>query len=232
MLRSQDHERGPEQRVRPGREHAKLVTARLMVIGRGREHDLGALGPADPVRLLDSDRLRPVDPAEVEQLVGILRDPEEPLLEVALLDEGTAPPAASIRPNDLLPRERAVVRAPVDRGHRPVSQPRLEELQEDPLVPAVELGRRGDDLRRPLECCAHRAELRPHRLEVLRGPLGRVDAVLDRRTLGRQPERVEPHREEDVVAVHPAEPPDRVGRGGDVPVADMQIARRIGVHRQ
>ena len=115
MLRRQDHERRAEQRVRPRREDADLVAAGLVVVGRGLEVDLGALGPADPVRLLDPDRLRPVEAVEVEQLVGVLRRPQEPLLQVALLDERAAAPAAPVGALDLLARQGPVVGAPVDR---------------------------------------------------------------------------------------------------------------------
>ena len=54
----------------------------------------------------------------------------------------------------------------------------------------------------------------------------------DRRVLGRQPEGVEAHREEHVVTAHALEARERVGRRQRVPVADVQRARRIRVHRQ
>ena len=46
------------------------------------------------------------------------------------------------------------------------------------------------------------------------------------------PKRVEADRQEDVLAVHPVEAGDRVGRRLDVPVADVEVARRVRVHRQ
>ena len=61
---------------------------------------------------------------------------------------------------------------------------------------------------------------------------GRVDAALDGRVLGRQAEGVEADGEEDVVAVHAQEAGARVGGRLDVPVADVQVARRVGVHRE
>ena len=199
---------------------------------RGREVDLGALGAPDPVRLLDPDRGRPVDAVELEQLVRVGGRPQEPLLEVALLDERAAAPAAAIGSLDLLARERAVVGAPVDRRHRPIGHAGLEESQEQPLVPLVVGGVGGDDLGLPGEHRAHRLELATHRLDVLHRPGERVAAALDGRVLGRQPERVEPDREEHVVAMHPTESRERVGRRHDVPVADVQVTRRVRVHRQ
>ena len=59
-----------------------------------------------------------------------------------------------------------------------------------------------------------------------------VSAALDGRVLSRQPERVEADREEHVVALHPPEPGERVGRALDVPVPDVQVARRVVVHRE
>ena len=147
VLGRQDQERRPEERVRAGGEHADLVAAGQLLPRSAAEHDLGAFRATDPVGLLDPDRLRPIDPAEVEQLVGVLGDAEEPLLQVPLLDERSAAPAAALDAHDLFARERAVVGAPVDGCLGPVGQARFEELQEDPLVPAVVLGRGGDDLR-------------------------------------------------------------------------------------
>jgi hypothetical protein len=59
-----------------------------------------------------------------------------------------------------------------------------------------------------------------------------VTAVLDRGVLGGQAEGIEADREEHVVAVHPPETSQRVARGHDVPVADVEVARRVRVHRQ
>ncbi len=232
VLRGEDHERRPEERVRPGREHPQLVAARLMVVGRDREHDLCALASADPVRLLGLDRLGPVEALEVEQLVGVLRDPEIPLGKVALLDLRAAAPAVAVGALDLLARERPVVGAPVDGRGLPIRQPGLQELQEEPLVPAV-VGRvGGDDLGLPIERRAHRPQLPPHVVDVRHRPVARVDLVADRRVLGREPERIEPDRQEHVLAMHPVEPGEGVGRRDDVPVADVDVARRIRVHRQ
>ena len=80
----EDHEGRAEQRVRAGREDPDAVAARLMIVGRDLEVDLGAFRATDPVGLLRLDRLRPVDPREVEQLVRIARRAQEPLLQVAL----------------------------------------------------------------------------------------------------------------------------------------------------
>ena len=133
---------------------------------------------------------------------------------------------------DLLARQRPVVGAPVDRRQRPIGEAGLHELQEQPLVPAVVRRIGGDDLLRPVERRAHRPELATHVLDVLHRPGERVPAALDGGVLGRQPEGIEPDREEHVDAVHPPETGERVARGDDVPVPDVQVARRVRIHGQ
>ena len=232
MFGREDHERRAEQRVRAGREDAQRVATGLVLIGGDFEVDLGALGPADPVGLHDLDRLRPVQPGKVQQFVGVGGRAQEPLLQVALLDRGAAPPTAPLRALDLLAGQRPIVGAPVHRGHRTVSEPRLQETQEEPLVPLVVLGIGGHHLRLPGERRAHRAQLPAHVLDVLHRPRERVAAVLDGGVLCGQAEGIETDREEHVVAVHPAEARQGIGRRLDVPVTDVQVTRRVGVHRQ
>ena len=81
--------------------------------------------------------LGPVDLVEVvEQPVGVVGDPEEPLLELAHLDLVPAALAAAV--DHLLVGEHGlVVRAPLDRRLLAVREAALEQLQEDPLRPAV-----------------------------------------------------------------------------------------------
>ena len=232
MLGREHHERGPEQRVGPGREHAQLLATGVMGGRRGLEHDLGARGAPDPVGLHDPDRVGPVDAAEVQQLVGVVGDPQVPLRQLALLDLRAAAPAVAIRALDLLARERAVVGAPVDRRHRAIREPGLEELEEQPLVPAVVLGVARDELGVPVPRGPHRPQLASHRVDVGHRPLARVHPVLDRRVLGGQPEAIEAHRLEDVVPAHAPVAADRIGRRLHVPVTDVQRARRVVEHRQ
>ena len=149
MLRREDHERRAEERVRPRREDADLLATGVVVGRRRLEDDLAALRAPDPVRLHDPDRVGELDLGEVQQLVGVLRDAQVPLVQVALLDLRAAAPAAPVGALDLLARQRAVVRAEVDRRVLPVGQPGLQELQEEPLVPPVVVGVAGDDLARP-----------------------------------------------------------------------------------
>ena len=120
-----EHEEGRAvQRVRPRREDGDVGVELL-----DAEDDLGALAPADPVAL---DRLRALGPVaarrqvEAEQLVGVGGDLEEPLLEVAQLDQRAA--ALAVAVDHVLVRDHGlVVRAPVHRRRLAVGEPALEE---------------------------------------------------------------------------------------------------------
>jgi len=93
-----------------------------------------------------------------EQVVGVLGDAEEPLLELADLDERAAALAAPV--DDLLVGQHGlVVRAPLHRRLLAVGQAVLEELQEDPLRPAVIRRLVGGELARPVDRDAPPAQL-------------------------------------------------------------------------
>ena len=220
-----DEERRPEDGVRSRREHGD-VTVELV----DAEEQLGALGTAD---VLSLDLLRPLGPVDrlqvVEQLVGVGGDLEEPLLHVPRLDDRPAAPAAAV--DDVLVREHGlVVRAPVDGRLLAVGQPVLEQLQEQPLRPAVvgRLVRR--DLAAPVDRPAHAAHLVLDRRDVALGDRERVAALLDRGVLGGQPERVEAHRPQHLEAVAPAEVRDDVAERVVEDVPHVQRARRVRQH--
>src|ERR1043165_632896 len=101
------------------------------------EADFRSVRAADPVALGLFGRVGPVEPIEVvEQTAGVIGDPEEPLLEEALLDLGPAP--LTLAGDHLLVGEHGlVVRAPID-GRAPlVGQSPLIKLEEEPLGPLV-----------------------------------------------------------------------------------------------
>ena len=121
----------------------KLVSGRVVytVIGLAwragdGQVELGPLGAPDPVALHGLDPLRPLQVVEGgEQLVGVGGDAEEPLLEVPLDDHVAAALAGAVGQHLLVGQHGLATRAPVDRGHLPVGQARLEEPLEDDLVP-------------------------------------------------------------------------------------------------
>ena len=117
-------------------------------------------------------------------------------------------------------------------GKSLVGQPQVVQLEEEPLRPLVELGIAGHRLVIPGPHSAHGTHLATHVGDVGQRPLVRVRAHLDRRVLGGQTERVEADGEEDVVALHAAIAGRGVAGRHRVPVADVQVARRVGQHRQ
>ncbi len=118
------------------REDLDLV-ARLL----DRESDRRALRSTDPVPLHRDHALRPLLEGVhvVDQALRVVGDLEEPLGEV-LPDDRRAASLAEAVDHLLVGKHGLIVRAPVGRGVLPVRQPHLEELQEQPLGPAVVLG--------------------------------------------------------------------------------------------
>ena len=171
--------------------------------------------------------LGPLDRVEVvEQAVGVVGDAEEPLLELLGLDLGAAALAAPV--DDLLVgQDRLVVRAPLDRGLLAVGQPVLEELQEDPLRPAVVARLVRAELARPVDRDAPLAELPPERLDRRVRRVARVLAGRDRVVLGRQAERVVAHRLQDPPPGAAVEVGDRVADRVDLQVADVRLAAGV-----
>src|SRR5918994_1403759 len=111
MLGAHYEERGAEERIRAG---GKDLDGTIIF---DLEPDPGSLGAPDPVPLQRLDPLGPVYVGEVQQLLGVVRDLEEPLRQVLLDHRRPAPFAAPVPTHDLLPRERRVVPgAPVDRS--------------------------------------------------------------------------------------------------------------------
>ena len=127
--------------------------------------------PPQPVPLRRRGAVRPVHLRLVVQVgqqpVGVLGDPEEPLLQRPLLHHRAAALAAAV--DDLLVGEHGlVVGAPVDRRRLLVGLPRLEELEEDPLGPLVVARIGGRELVPPVEHPADPLELAAEVLDVLR----------------------------------------------------------------
>ena len=230
VLRREDEERHAEERVDAGGKYGQRTLLQAQV--GDVEDDLRALAAADPVALHGQDALRPVgDAGRVEQLVGVVGDAQEPLVELAAGDGRAAPLAGAVQ-HLLVGEHRPVDRVPVDPAAGAVEEAAFEEVEEHRLLVAVIAGVAGRELAAPVDREPHRAELAPHRGDVLVGPRARVDALLHRRVLGRHAERVPAHRVQHVVALHPAEAGVGVRRRHRVPVADVHVAGGVGVHGQ
>ena len=189
-------------------------------------------GPADPVPLHRPDLLGPL-PELVEageEALGVVRDLQEPLLELALLHGALAALAGA--PLGLLVREdRLAGGAPVHGPLLPVGEPLLEHPEEEPLVPAVVLRLARRDFLRPVVEDAPRRELLLHRRDVRERRLARRDAPLDREVLGGEPEGVPAHRAEDRSRPSAEVAVERVRQEVRPRVPDVEaVSRRVREH--
>ena len=226
MLGRQREERRPEQRVGSRREDGQVISRPVHA-----ERHARALRPADPVPLHRQDPLGPRLEGRhlVEQLVGVLGDPEEPLRQVPRLDLGAAALAAPV--DHLLVREDGLIlRAPLHRRLVSIGEPALEEAQEEPLRPAVVVGLGGRDLARPVDRPPHAPHLAPDRLDVPVRDVARVAALLDRRVLGVQAERVVAHRAQNGEPLATPDMGEDVAEGVVEDVAHVQLAGRVREH--
>ena len=221
-------EGGAEERVGPGGEDLELLLAADQI-----EAHPGTDRAADPVALHQPDLLGPaLQPVEGgQQLVGIGRGAEEPLRQLAPLDQGPRAPAAAV--DHLLVGEHGLVdRVPVDPALLAVDEAALEHVEEHGLLVAVVAGIAGGDLARPVERQPHALELVAHLGDVGVGPGRRVDALLHRGVLGRQAESIPAHRMQHVEALGPLHPGQHVAHGVVADMAHVDAPRRIGEHLQ
>jgi hypothetical protein len=148
VLGREDHVGRAENRVGPSGKDGNSLAARRL------EVQLGAFTPADPVPLQQDGGLRPVDLVEVlEESLRILRDPEKPLVQEALLDWRVTALAAPVD-HLLVGEDGLVLGAPIHGRALLVRQARLEQLQEKPLGPLVVGGIGGRELVAPVEHAA------------------------------------------------------------------------------
>ena len=200
--------------------------------GQG-EADQRAVRAADPVALHRQHLVRPLVQLlrSVEQLVGILRDAQEPLLQVARPDRRAAAPAAAVH-HLLVGQHGPAVGTPVHRRLPAVGEPPLVHLQEQPLVPPVVLRVAGRDLALPGVADAEPLQLVLHVRDVLARPGLGVRPVLDRGVLGGHAEGVPTERMEHVVTAHPLHARHDVADHVVAHVSDVRVARRVGEHHE
>jgi hypothetical protein len=166
-----------------------------------------------------------------EEFVGEVGDLEEPLAQLALLDERARPPAAAV--DHLFVGEHGHVdRVPIDRGFLAVDQPGGEEIEEQRLFVAVIVGLASSEFAAPVEREAEALQLRLHRRDVGAGPGAGMDALFHRRVLGGHAERVPPHRVQHLVAAHPPIAREHVAHRVVADMPHVDAPRRIGEHLQ
>ncbi len=233
MIRRQRQKLRAEQRVRPRGENLQLALAARRRLAVEREAHQQAFRAPDPVLLHQPHFFRPaLEPVErVEQILREIRDLEEPLRQLALLDQRARAPAAAL--DDLLVGEHGHVdRVPVHLRLLALDQARAQEIEEHLLLVLVVARVAGRDLARPVERQPYRLELRLHGLDVLVGPRPRRDPALHGGVLGRQAEGVPAHRMQHVEAHGALGARHHVAHRVVAHVPHVDAPRRIGEHLQ
>ena len=218
----------PEDRVVP-----RGVDVEPAVAPDHREGEAETLGAADPVLLHRPHLVGPAfEPGERDaQILRVVGDAEEPLRHLALLHGCAGAPAAAVD-HLLVGEHRPVDRVPVDPAAGAVEEAAFEEVEEHRLLVAVIARMAGGELAAPVDRKPHRAELAPHRGDILVGPRAGVDALLHGRVLGRHAERVPAHRVQHVEAAGALVARDHVAHRVVPHMPHVDAPRRVGEHLQ
>src|SRR5207244_3123062 len=136
-----------------------------------------------------------------------------PLLEEPLLDLRVGMALAETVDHLLVRHDAHILRTPIDRRLLPEGDPRLEELQKDPLRPLVVAGVGGRELVTPVEHAPETPQLTAEGLDVLGDELRGMRADRERVVLGVNAERVEPEHRDLPPSAEPLEPAINVGAG-------------------
>jgi len=108
----------------------------------------------------------------------------------------------------------------------------FEHAQEHPLVPLVVIRAAGGELAIPVDGKAERFQLHAHVIDVVPSPLGRRHLVLDRGVFSRQAKSIPAHRLHDIKALHLVKTGQYIANRVVAHMAHVQLARRVGEHRQ
>ena len=227
MFRRQRHEGRAEQGVGPRGEDIQPGVVRQ------RKLELQTFAAADPVALHGAHFFRPavqrIQPGQ--QFIGELGDAEEPLAQLAPFHHRAAAPALAV--NHLFVGEHGHVhRVPVHIGFAAIDETGFVELQEQLLLLVVIVRIAGGELAAPVNAQSHHLELFAHRRDVFVGPVARTHALVARRILGRQAERIPAHGVQHIEALGAAEAGDDIAHGIVAGVPHMDAPRRIGEHLQ
>ena len=201
MIGGKRAETRAEDRVMTRRVYGELLAEHFALLILEHEGKAHALRTADPVRLHQSDFLRPgfKSVERLEEFLGIIRNLEEPLGKLTLLDEGAGTPTAAVD-HLLIGEHRLVDGIPVDHGDLALNEAGLHEIDEHLLFVAI-VGRiASGELAAPVDGEAERLELAAHRCDIVIGPGFRMHAALDGGVLGRHAESVPAHRMQHIVA--------------------------------
>ena len=147
MIGRNRHELGAEQRVGPRRENLQLAFAGRCRRLVEREANQQTLAASDPVALHQPHLVGPaVQRIErVQQFLRVLRDLEDPLIHLALFDDGARTPAAAVD-HLLVGEHRHVDRVPVDLALLALGEAGAQEVVEHFLLVPVVGGIAGGEL--------------------------------------------------------------------------------------
>src|SRR6185295_1269354 len=204
----------------------------LFVAVFDRKIDIGTFTPTNPIALALQNLFRPAsfDLIDVsDKLFRIVRNLQEPLFKIALLDYRSASPTDSTR-RLFVRKDRLFLRAPVNLRNFLISQASLQHLQKEPLVPLVVVRTVGCNFTTPVVADPQTLQLPSHMCDVVFCPVARVHTTLDRCLFRRLTETVPTNRMQDIEALQTLEPGKRVAYGVVADVTHVQEPGRVRQH--
>ena len=234
MLRGQHHIGGAENGVRPCGEHGDLLTGVGAVVVDHRKLQLRTGAAADPVGLHGAHPLRPPLQAVevVQQRLGVIGDLQKPLAQLPLFHQCPGSPGTPVTVHLFIGEHGLVDGIPVDRGFLAIGQARFEELQEQPLGPAVVIAVAGGHLPLPVDRQPQLVQLAAHGGDVLVGPDAGIHPPFDGGVLGGQAEGIPPHGVKHLAAPQPLHPGHHIGDDVIAHMAHVQVPGGVREHRQ
>ena len=196
-----------------------------------REGKLEPARLADPVGLHQFDLGGPVVERVQcgKQFFGMVRNLEEPLRQLASLDQCARPPAATGL-NLFVGQNRHIDRIPVHHRVLAVNQSFVEEIEEQRLLLAIVFGITGGKFAGPINRQAQRLHLAAHVVDVAVGPILWVSANGHRSVFGRHPECIPTHRVQHIVPCRDLIAGDHIAHGVIADVAHVDAPRGIREH--
>ena len=181
VLWSQHDIARPKHGVRAGGEHGDPFIRVLTGGIDHRELELSTGAAADPVGLHRAHPFRPTLQFRevIQQLLGVVGDLQEPLTQLALLNQRAGTPGTAFAVHLLIGEHGLVNGVPIDGGVLLIGQAGLEELKEQPLGPAVVVSVASRQLALPVDREPELIQLIAHGRDVLVRPGPWVDTPFD-----------------------------------------------------
>ncbi len=218
MIGGNRQEGSAKQRVRTRRVNRDVVKTFRRRCGHCLPAQRQAFRLADPVLLHQPDLFRPLIQLvqRVQQILAEIGDAEEPLRQLALLDQRAGAPAATVN-HLLIGQNRMIDRVPVDLGLLAIDQALLHEVDEQRLLTVVVIHVAGRKFAAPVQRQSHGLQLATHGGDVLVGPVLRVNLVLHGSVFRRHAKGIPTHGMQHIIAARAL-------------VAGNHIAHRVVAH--